>query len=274
MAAYQDLSNKDLHNTSEVSSLRDENRKLRADSVAEIKLLQNKVLIAEEKSKVLLDQYTTTVAPLEVKKEFWKRELDEPSTYKSGAPYIFDLPLSAPLTSDYHSQPYNYDRSFYREPLPRSSYMEQPSMTTNLYESAPLKRYLDREPSPIYRPAHESPLYSQSFIGRSFVSSEKPLRPTSPLPNIRTYLAAEVSRSRDSGMYLPRGRAGTGAPASVGDDYLGRLSGVYPGTVATQTSVDRGSVRRLAVADAGSHRQRPGESFLSEFRHKMQAINL
>lgn len=259
-----------------MSSLREENRKLRAETSAEIKLLQNKVLIAEEKSKAFLDQYSSTVAPLEAKKEIWKRELDEPSTYKPSVPYLFERPLSSTINTDRLSQPFHYDSSVYREPLPRASFIEQPLLTANIYESVPMKRYVDRDPSPAYRSTYEPQTYTSSYIGRSFLSSEKPLRPTSPAPSIRSYLDAEVSKSRDLGRtYLPKTRTGAlHSTVSVGDDYLGRLSAVYPPpTSQLNSSFDRGSLRRQAVAEA-SRSSRPGESFLNEFRQKMQAINL
>lgn len=269
--------------TSELSSLKDENRKLRAEYAAEIKLLQNKVLIAEEKAKTLLDQYSSTVAPLEVKKELWKQDLELSTPFRLTPPYIFDRPLSSNHSGDYQSHPYQLDNSKYRDNFYKTSAWEQPSYSANLYEADPPKKYLDREPSPIYRPTYNSiisPNYNQSYLNRSYQEPERTVRYISPNPSIRSYIDTEVTRSRESHHdYLPKtkftGNLMRHSNISVGDDYLGRVSTVYP-TRESQinSSFDRGSLRRKAVADSSATRTRPGESFLSEFKQKMQTIQL
>lgn len=278
----QDLGSRDSSYPNEVSTLKEENRRLRAEAAAEIKQLQNKVLIAEEKSKAFLDQYSNIVAPLEIKKEFWRRELEDPPVSKVSPPYMFDLPLSSNVSTNYNNQTYHLDTSKYRDNYFERPSLEPPRYSTNLYGSQPIKRYIDREPSPIYAPVYEppsQPVNYQSYVNRSFQEHDRPQRLASPTPNIRSYLDTEVNKSRDTSRgYLSRHRhAGTlrNSAISVGDDYLGKLSSVYPSsTNQLNASFDRGSLRRKAVAEASSTKTRPGESFLNEFRQKMQAINL
>lgn len=292
-----DMNNKELMNASDISNVQDENRRLKSELAAEKKILENRVLIAEEKAKALLDQYSSTVAPTEIKSALLRASFDDILPTRTAAPFIFDKPLTSTYSGDYNREPFRYDYARTRDVQNYDTRWEEPkyiSSNVNLYrQEEPVRVISSREVSPIYRPSatpvyevRERPTY---YLDRSYAQSDygvpKESFPAySSLTHIqRPVLESELHRSRPTTKVYheqarPRSRVHHRmgqSSISSGEDYLSRVSQVYATKEnSLNTSADRASFRRKAVAESSPYRSRPGETFLSEFRHKLQSINL
>lgn len=283
-------------NTSDVSAVQEENRRLKSELAVEKKLLENRVLIAEEKAKALLDQYSSTVAPNQIRNNLLREALDDPLPSRLAAPYCFDKPLASSYSSSYNCEPYKYDSNKYLD-----SYQQETRYGEQKYISANIDLYRHEEPTrmrisqdlgPIYRssatPVYETREMPSYQLDRSYVHSDYGVpRESFPAYNSVSYihrpvLENDLDRSRPTTRIYeaenkPRARVSNKMKHSAfssGEDYLSRVSQVYPTREnSLNTSSDRASLRRKAVKESSPYRSRPGETFLSQFKQKLQTIN-